>query len=342
MVPYRQSADPVLLPYEKQLIDSLGCTEEEYKEFVRHLQHKAYARPAEYDHVPDVNATGLEPFLIQALISIAVGAVLQVAAYFLTPKPKAQRDVTQLQLGGADGASRFSPNSGFDSSQNLASYGTPVPIVFTNHIQTDSTWSGGVLIAPALVWSRMKSWGSFQVAEIVAVAGQGVMDLPDRSGIFLGNNAVDGIFETDFQFYWNNGSVASSRLRGVNLRYGQLGSPALPTPQEDAFVAPTTNGANDTGFSGAFTPSNQTKFGVYSGIPNGTPYRPNWEISQPLDAQTGDSRRQVVSDQQKFIDPVVRNSHPYGGGTNVQVECHQRWNARCRTRLCKTRRRYQP
>ena len=332
MVPYRQSADPVLLPYEKQLIDSLGCTEEEYKEFVRHLQDKATARPAEYALVPDIqNGPVIVPATVATiaagtagtltalgvvLVNVAVGLALSAISFLLTPKPKAQRDVTQLQLGGADGASRFSPKSGFDSSQNLASYGTPVPIVFTNHIQTDSTWSGGVLIAPALVWSRMKSWGSFQVAEIVAVAGQGVMDLPDRSGIFLGNNAVDGIFETDFQFYWNNGSVASSRLRGVNLRYGQLGSPALPTPQEDAFVAPTTNGANDTGFSGAFTPSNQTKFGVYSGIPNGTPYRPNWEISQPLDAQTGDSRRQVVSDQQKFIDPVVRNSHPYGGGTN--------------------------
>jgi hypothetical protein len=320
MVPYRQSADPVLLPYEKQLIDSLGCTEEEYKEFVRHLQDKATARPAEYALVPDIqNGPVIVPATVATiaagtagtltalgvvLVNVAVGLTLSAISFLLTPKPKAQRDVTQLQLGGADGASRFSPKSGFDSSQNLASYGTPVPIVFTNHIQTDSTWSGGVLIAPALVWSRMKSWGSFQVAEIVAVAGQGVMDLPDRSGIFLGNNAVDGIFETDFQFYWNNGSVASSRLCGVNLRYGQLGSPALPTPQEDAFVAPTTNGANDTGFSGAFTPSNQTKFGVYSGIPNGTPYRPNW--------------------------------HQRKGG------CHQRWNARCRTRLCKTRRRYQP
>ena len=45
MVPYRHTADLVLLPYEKHLIDALGCTEAEYKEFVRHLQHKATARP---------------------------------------------------------------------------------------------------------------------------------------------------------------------------------------------------------------------------------------------------------------------------------------------------------
>ena len=310
MVPYRQSADPVLLPYEKQLIDALGCTEEEYKEFVRHLQHKAYARPAGYDHVPDATAD----FGISILISIAVGAVLQAAAYFLTPKPKAQRDVTQLQLGGADGASKFSPNSGFDSAQNLANYGTPVPIVFTKRVQLAGQTSGGVLISPALVWSRLKSWGSFQVLELVAVAGQGVMDKPDRSGLFLGNNAIDGIFESDFQFYWNNGSASNSRLYGLNLRYGTLETPAVPSPQGNAFITPTSQGVEDTGFCGAFTPTNQTKFGVYQGIPNGTPYRPNWEISQPLKAQGADDRQQVINNQQKYIDGYLRETHPYGGG----------------------------
>ena len=314
MVPHRQSADPVLLPYEKQLIDALGCTEEEYKEFVRHLQHKAYARPAGYEHVPDIRNDPTGGILTSILISIAVGAVLQAAAYFLTPKPKAQRDVTQLQLGGADGASKFSPNSGFDSAQNLAGYGTPVPIVFTKRVQLAGQTSGGVLISPALVWSRLKSWGSFQVIELAAVAGQGVMDKPDRSGLFLGNNAIDGIFESDFQFYWNNGSASNSRLYGLNLRYGTLETPAVPSPQANAFIVPTSQGVEDTGFCGAFTPTNQTKFGVYQGIPNGTPYRPNWEISQPLKAQQADDRQQVINNQQKYIDGYLREIHPYGGG----------------------------
>jgi hypothetical protein len=43
MVPYQHTADLVLLPYERQLIDALGCTEAEYKEFVRQLQNKAYS-----------------------------------------------------------------------------------------------------------------------------------------------------------------------------------------------------------------------------------------------------------------------------------------------------------
>lgn len=310
-MPYRHDADLVLLPYEKHLIEALGCTEAEYKEFVRHLQHKAIARPAEYALVPDIN----NGFVVPILISIAVGAVLQAAAYFLTPKPKAASQPTQLDLGGVSGASKFSPNGGFDSAQNLATYGTPVPIVFTKRIQVAGETSGGLLISPALVWSRMKSWGSFQVVEIVAVAGQGVMDRPDRSGLFLGNNAIDGVFEGDFQFYWNNGSLSASRLLGLNLRFGSLETPAVPSPQENAFVAPTSRGVNDTGFCGAFTPTNQTKFGVYSGIPNGTPYRPNWEIIQIFSDKDTKSAEQSFTNLRKFVDPGLQASHPFGNST---------------------------
>ena len=314
MVPYRHTADLVLLPYEKHLIDALGCTEAEYKEFVRHLQHKATARPAEYDVVPDVRC---DPVITPILISLAIGLVTSAISYLLMPKPRAPRSdsITQLDLGGASGASRFSPNSGFDSAQNLANYGASVPIVFTKRIQIAGETSGGLLISPALVWSRMKSWGSFQVIEIVTVAGQGVMDKPDRSGLFLGNNAIDGIFENDFQFYWNNGSSVASRLLGLNLRYGTLSTPNIPSPQENAFVAPTKQGVNDTGFCGAFTPTNQTKFGVYSGIPNGTPYRPNWEITQPLKGQSEETQNQILTDQQKFIETKLLYTHPYGGAS---------------------------
>jgi hypothetical protein len=334
MVPYRHLADLVLLPYERQLIDALGCTEAEYKQFVRHLQDKATARPAEYALVPDIQngplvvtaaaaaasggalVAGSLTVLGGVLLSTAIGLTLSAISFLLTPKPKAPRSTTQLDLGGNSGASRFSPTSGFDSAQNLAQYGTTVPIVFTKRIQVPGQTSGGLLISPALVWSRMKSWGSFQVVEIATVAGQGPMAKPDRSGLFLGNNAIDGIFEGDFQFYWNGGyktQVPDSRLYGINLRYGTLGTPALPGPQENAFVTPTSQGVADTGFCGAFSPTNQTSFGVYSGIPNGTPYRPNWEITQPLEGQSSEALDKVVTDQQKFIETKLQYTHPFGG-----------------------------
>jgi hypothetical protein len=315
MVPYRHNAEMPLLPYEKQLIEALGCTEQEYREFIQWRERRVYVRPSGYEHVPDVQAD-----LVTIAINLIIGIALTAASYLLTPKPKldSPAGVRQKQLGGVSGLTNYAPTQGFESIQDLASYGNVVPIAFTrreDHPEGFST--GGLVISPSLVWSRMKSWGGFQVLEIVAVAGQGKMAKPDRAGILIGNNALDGIYDRQFQFYWNGGYEATgpnSRLRGANLRYGDLQVPAPPAANEDAFDTPTRLGTNDLGFCGAFTPSNQTRFGVYSGIPNGTPYRPNWEIISVLDDAADESKDQAITNQKKFVDPTLRETHPYGGG----------------------------
>lgn len=315
MVPYRHNAEMPLLPYEKQLIEALGCTEQEYREFIQWRERRVYVRPSGYEHVPDVQAD-----LVTIAINLIIGIALTAASYLLTPKPKldSPAGVRQKQLGGVSGLTNYAPTQGFESIQDLASYGNVVPIAFTrreDHPEGFST--GGLVISPSLVWSRMKSWGGFQVLEIVAVAGQGKMAKPDRAGILIGNNALDSIYDKQFQFYWNGGYEATgpnSRLRGANLRYGDLQVPATPAYTEDAFVAPTSIGVNDVGFCGAFTPSNQTRFGVYGGIPNGTPYRPNWEIISVLDDAADESKDQAITNQKKFVEPTLRDTHPYGGG----------------------------
>lgn len=310
MVPYRRNADMPLLPYERQLIDALGCTEEEYREFVQQLERRAYVRPAGYEHIPDIR---MDP--VSIIVSLVIGVALSAASYLLTPKPKLPGEAKQKQLGGVQGLANYSPTQGFESIQDLATYGNVVPIAFTRREDQPEGYStGGLVISPSLVWSRMKSWGGFQVLEMVAVAGQGTMDRPDRAGLFIGNNALDGMFDDQFQFYWNNGVGSDSRLRGLNLRYGSLAVPAAPTATEESFVCPTSAGVNDVGFCGAFTPSNQTRFGVYAGIPNGTPYRPNWEVVPVLKQQDDDGRKQQITNQQKFVHPYLLNTHPYGGG----------------------------
>lgn len=311
MVPYRHTASVPLLPYEKQLIAALGCTEEEYREFTHQVKIAAVKQPT-----PAVSMTGFELFLINLVIGVALSA----ASYLLTPKPKLDSParIRQKQLGGRSGRENYAPTFGFDSIQDLAVYGNVVPIAFTRRQEHEAGFNtGGLTISPSLVWSRLKSWGGFQVLEIVAVAGQGKMARPDLAGIFFGNNALDSVFTDNFQFYWNGGYEATSsdsRLRGANLRYGSLPLPTPPGYSVDAFVCPTKNGVDDIGFCGAFTPSNQTRFGVYGGIPNGTPYRPNWEISQILDDTTSEARDQQQSNQKKFIDPYLKNTSPYGGG----------------------------
>ena len=68
--------DPPLLPYEKDLIEILGCSEEEYRELLRFAQLHARPRPAEYAHIPEVNNVSATVIAVASLvIGLATTAV---------------------------------------------------------------------------------------------------------------------------------------------------------------------------------------------------------------------------------------------------------------------------
>jgi len=323
MVPYRRSAELPLLPFEKRLIQELGCTEDEYRAFSEQVRKHPYIRPAEYAHVPEVRA---ETALVLAIINLVIGVASTAAAFLLAPKPQQPKtDIRRRTLPSKRGAEAFAPSFGFDSLQQLAEYGSAVPIVFTRQQQnTDANGSlyvsGGVLISPQMVWSRIKSWGGYQISEVVAIAGQGPMQKPSLAAIYLGNAALDSVYNEFFDFYWNGGYEtlgAGSRLRIYNHRYGTLAIDDGKGANEDAFYAPGVNGANQPAFCGAFTPTSQARFGVYAGIPNGTPIRPNWKVISTLKEwkEKGGDRdqvRQAEADVKKYVDKFLRETHPYG------------------------------
>ena len=336
MVPYRRSVEQPLLPYEKRLIAALGCSEQEYRQFAQEVERRYTERPEDYAHIPDIRC---EPATVTAiLVNVVISAIFTAAAMLLTPKPKqprGQREIQRRQLGGRQGSDVYRPSFGFDSLQELAEYGQTVPIAFTRrkgqvdpNDQNSDKGTGGLLISPQLVWSRMKSWGGYQVAEIVTIAGQGNMARPELAGIFLGNNALDGIYEDYFDFYWNGGfevQGSGSRLRAYNLRYGNLAidgdrdNPGL-SGSDQVFYAPTRSGVAQPAFCGAFTPTSQTRFGVFSGVPNGTPYRPNWRVISIPDQSSKKQRRQLKNQQKKYVDPYLMDTHPKGGGSSDSHE----------------------
>jgi hypothetical protein len=268
-----------LLPYEKQLIATLGCTEEEYRKFTYEAARRAAIRPAAYNTVPDIvcDPTG------GILTSIIIGLAFTAASYLLTPKPKAPsetQDVRQRQLRGRRGSDRFLATSGFDSIAELANYGDPIPIIFGKYTGT----TGGMLVAPRLVWSRAFSLGSQQSVKLLFVVGeQGLgngIEPPDLTGIFLGNAPLDAIFKNTFAFYWKRNTNNATRITANNLVYGTRGALDAGDIQtaDDIYLCPTITSAQDTGFCQAYTPSSSSQFGVYSAIPNGTNYRVNWKI----------------------------------------------------------------
>lgn len=271
-----------LLPFERQLIEIAGISEEEYREFAAEVARRGYVRPAEYAHIPEISNTGAE---IIAIVSLAIGLASTAVSYFLTPKPQmpgAQDRGRQRQLGSRTGATIFAPTSGFDSLAEIATYGEPIPIIFGRY--TGST--GGMLIGPKLVWSRAFSYGNQQaVKQLYIVGEQGTgtagINKPDLTGIFLGNTPLDAAFAHTFAFYWRSGTFNNtSRIKANNLRYGTRATADAGDPErdDDIFLAPTRDSQADTAFCSTFTPTSNTEFGVYTPIYNGTDYRVNWKI----------------------------------------------------------------
>ena len=316
--------DVPLLPYEKELIKTIGITEEEYCKFAAEVRRKGVVRPAEYAHVPDIQAA--ESVYVPILINLAISLVLTGVAYLLTPKPKMPEASkrSQLDLGSTNAGNRFTQSRGFDSLNELADYGSPVPIIFGLYDEASNI--GGMLVTPKLVWSRMFSHGTQQSAKLVFVVGeQGFADgispdgieKPDLEGIFLGNNALDVVHEDFFAFYWKNdtSTSGSTRIRGKDLAFGTQGGPDTGNPtqnfgrDDDMFLCPSNVADLTTDFCHAYSPANNTRFGMFGAIPNGNGYRVNYETVSIIDGTENSQahaltlrRMKIVGDKDLNID----------------------------------------
>jgi len=293
-----------LLPYEKDLIELLGLTEEEYKAHKKELLWQNRERSAEYAHIPDIRC---DPLTI-SIISLVVGVLSTAASYLLTPKPAQanQARIRNRQLDSITGRDRFAPTYGFQAGQDISRYGETIPIIFTKQLQDPSLtntaggYTGGVMISPKLVWSRLFSWGNYQSADLVFLVGQGRMSrafdptnatqkAADLAGLFIGQSPIDSLSDQDFSWYYYQGGEPNangigystdSRLTGQHYRHGEFNK--IDNPQVNVFFAPTFAGGDSEAFSHTYSPSNQLRFGTYNAIPNGTPYRVNWQIASRL------------------------------------------------------------
>ena len=275
-----QAFDPPLLPYEKSLIEAIGCTEEEYKTLVRHAMLRQRVRPAEYDHIPDVVASGIDPVTV-LVINLVVGALLTTASVLLAPKPPSfesgnQKKITGRRLADQVGPSRYNQSSSFDNAPSLAELNTPIPIPFGRRSFVGGVRSGGLSLVPALVWSRVYAYGGYQAFEGVYVVGQaGIFQTPDKHGILLGTTALSALGDRDYAFYWSSG-FGSNRPR--TLLHGSEGSYDSGTVGRPVFTAPVSNEEFSPNFSMSYVPSGDTTFGTSTPIHNGTVYKFNWEV----------------------------------------------------------------
>jgi hypothetical protein len=316
--------DVPLLPYEKQLIETIGITEEEYQLFAAEVRRRGVIRPAEYDHIPEIFCAEPKSTAVIILINLAISLTLTGVAYLLTPKPKEPSAFGSKELGGEAGASRFTPSRGFETLAELGEYASPIPLLFGLYREG---YGGGMLATPKLIWSRMFSHGTLQRAKLLYVVGeQGVdrgegIEQPELEGIFLGNNAIDPLFEDAFAFYWKkqSGNPNRRRVRNTNFLYGSQSTPSSGDPDKaingEVFYAPTGDEIDAVGqFCHAYTPANSTQFGVFESIANGTSYRPNYRIvSITDDGHSGPTKRAVTRARIKIAGLSFKNNKDLSG-----------------------------
>jgi len=257
-----------ILPWEKQLIDALGLTLEEYNWYANEVANYRPERDAAYDIVPHVVC---DPVTV-GIVTTVVGAGLSFAASALAPKPKLpKRSDPAQQQGGGDvtGASvnaenRFTNVDGFTSVQPLARLGEVMPLIFANR----GTY-GGVRVETKLLWSQLLSQGDGQELLAVFLAGAGALAaVPNIKGFAIGDSLIRGYQQSKFAVYFKPGVTGEGRLKSSNRIGGELLERG-----NDAFSANFSSLGMQPIFSGVRIPTTMTQFGVYKPLRNGQSYR---------------------------------------------------------------------
>jgi hypothetical protein len=257
-----------LLPYEHQLIEELGITQEDYLAFLQ-VQFDYTTTPEQRLATPQC-----DPGTV-ALVLTIIGTLLQVASMFLMPKPP----------GGGKRQPReqtFVPRLGFNSAQELAKYGDPINLVYTN---TSHNANGGVRVATALIWSAIESFGSSQYMQMMLALGGGQINAIDAERMAFGQTPIRQFQTQNVWLYYNkNGNIQFS-----NAIKGDINDPSRKGAAAGSLVyrVNPANGARSEGFSQAFSPTTLTKCGVFSPIPINVAVVDRLSSGKPVSAPIG-------------------------------------------------------
>jgi hypothetical protein len=239
-----------LLPYEHELIQQLGVTEDEYLDFL--------AVQFDYTRTPEQKLATVEAdFGITALVLTVVGILFQVASVLLMPKPEIPGAKNQRRSR----EQRFSPRFGFNSSQELGQYGDPINLVYCN---TSQNPRGAVRVGTSLVWSSVESYGSTQFMQLLLVLGAAKIKTLDFDRTAFGQLPLGQFSASNTWLYYEDDGP-------VSFNNKVLGDGKDPTRDG-------ANGADDVcrvmfaknrrdGYSQTFSPSSLTSFGIYDPIP---------------------------------------------------------------------------
>ena len=330
-----------LLPFEIKLCESIGITDKEYFEFLDLIE----AKPVKADivNMPAalpawmVVTTATGGLALSFWGTVAITVALAAISYLIADKPKDQGAPPTLTIGGVQGRSRFNPQSGFQSLQDLAELGSFIPLVYARC----GGGIGGVRLKSQLLWSQVRTAQYGETISAICLFSNGKLrEQPPYAGLALGETYLTDLPASKQKVYFSTGERTLNRLKGVadtqtsvaNSDQYSVGSALNKNNYEsrgereyddvDPFkvkvFAESYNSQNEANFvykpsfSGTKTPSTNNTFGVFSPMPNGSAYRVRWELL--LLMKDGDDG--VKKDSRIKMAKVTHNYPRYVGVTN--------------------------
>ena len=252
-----------LLPYEHQLIEALGVTKDEYLNFV--AIQRDYKDP-KVGTALDVRAA--DPGT-QALVLTIIGTLFQVGAALLAPKP----EIPDTGSRRRNRQQRFAPSFGFNSAQDLAKYGDPVNLIYTNN---NDNPLGSVRANGSLVWSQIENFGSSQFMQLMVVIGASKLKEIEYNSIAFGQKDLSNFDKGSFFIFGKvNGGPGVPKFANFRALDGtndirDTFFPSRLSPDGDnrrpACLIPF-HGDKREGFSQAYTPTSSTSLGVFDAVP---------------------------------------------------------------------------
>lgn len=330
-----------LLPQDRYIAEILGLTEEEMKWFKAEVARRAEEAPpplviaaaapaaaAAGATVATATATATTATTIATISAVAsaISIGLTIIASFFAPKPGRNGGLNTTNKQGITLSSptSFSPTYGFESVQDIAPLGDPIPRVYAKREFIDGRWYGGIRVSTPLLWSQIWSLGGSQMMRAIFLVSEGRIESVHPTSFAVGNNTLGAYaFNANRQrlavyFKPNGGRLARSDYLSGASGGNDIG--AAGDYRSDIYRVDRRINELNTDFCGAYKPSTSTTFGVYSPIANGLGYRVNPQI-RPLrqlkTEQDEDVTRYIAMDDAGALAEAWKSKYVYSSKTGI-------------------------
>ena len=261
-----------LLPYEYDMVQLLGITEEEYLEF---LAIQAIYEDPKAGTVFDIRN---DPVTGISLALTAIGIIFTVASRALAPQPRIAAPTfqpppqvapapSQQGVGGQTQTreQRFSPRFGFNNQQDLAKYGDPVNLIYTD---ISINPAGGVRAATSLVWSAVRSFGSSQFIQLLmTLSGGGILAIDSNRSAF-GQTTLEDLVRQNKWLYFAADRTGFLRWSDETSSQAAVDPSYYGTTLDNPYrIQAYSDNSRIDGFSQAYSPTSQNSFGLYGVVP---------------------------------------------------------------------------